>query len=176
MQPNTLICLSLLLLASLLNGVQGDDKMPATEVKRCSGNKPFPLEVRVSGCVVPPCDVIKGTVQTFEIDFAVDKYITSATTLVRATTLGIITVPYELPEDVAAVCPNLMYGAYCPLYPTEDVTYKFEFPIGEYPEIGVKIEIYLVDQDRDIATCFVCDIKVKKGSAGSQVYELNYLN
>lgn len=141
-----------------------------------SGSKPYPLEVRVHGCVTPPCDIVKGTTQYFEIDFAVDKFITKLTTLVKATTLGIITVPYELPEDVAAVCPNLMYGAYCPLYPTEDVTYLFEFPIGEYPEIGVKIEIYLVDQDTDIATCFVCDIKVKKGNGANKVYELNWLN
>ncbi|EDV90639.1 NPC intracellular cholesterol transporter 2 homolog a [Drosophila grimshawi] len=149
--------------------------MPATQVKRCSNNKPFPLEVRIAGCVVPPCDVVKGSVQIFEIDFAVDKFITKLTTRVKATTLGIITVPYELPEDVAAVCPNLKYGAYCPLYPTEDVTYLFQFPVGEYPEIGVKIEIYLEDQDNETATCFVCDIKVKKGP-GSKVYELNYLD
>ncbi|KAH8407233.1 hypothetical protein KR222_010906, partial [Zaprionus bogoriensis] len=139
-------------------------------------SKPFPLEVRVHGCVTPPCIIVKGSVQVFEIDFAVDKYITNLTTLVKATTLGIITVPYELPDDVAAVCPNLMHGAYCPLYPTEDVTYLFTFPIGEYPEVGVKIEIYLVDQDRDIATCFTCDIKVKKATGGTKVYELDYLN
>ncbi|EDW14777.1 uncharacterized protein LOC6573229 [Drosophila mojavensis] len=175
MQQRVLISLSILLVIFFLNGIQAEEKLPATEVKRCSGNKPFPLEVRVAGCVVPPCNIIKGTTQSFEIDFAVDKYITQLTTLVKATTLGFITVPYELPPDVAAVCPNLMYGAYCPLYPTEDVTYLFKFPIGDYPEVGVKIEIYLVDQDKDIATCFVCDIKVKKGP-GSTRYELNYLN
>ncbi|XP_023163708.1 uncharacterized protein LOC111594582 [Drosophila hydei] len=175
MQQNLLISLSILLIIFFLNGSQADDKLEPTQVKRCSGNKPFPLEVRIPGCVVPPCIVVKGTMQIFEIDFAVDKYITKLTALVKATTLGIITVPYELPPDVAAVCPNLMYGAYCPLYPTEDVTYLFKFPIGEYPEVGVKIEIYLVDQDKDIATCFVCDIKVKKG-ASSTLYELNYLD
>ncbi|XP_030376184.1 uncharacterized protein LOC115625305 [Scaptodrosophila lebanonensis] len=175
MQRNTLIYLSISLFICLLNGARANDEMPATDVKRCSGNKPFPLEVRVQGCVTPPCNIIKDSTVKFEIDFAVDKYITQLTTLVKATTLGIITVPYELPEDVAAVCPNLMYGAYCPLYPTEDVTYLFNFYVGEYPEIGVKIEIYLVDQDRDIATCFVCDIKVKKGSK-QEVYQLDFTN
>ncbi|KAM8704762.1 hypothetical protein ACLKA7_009250 [Drosophila subpalustris] len=175
MQQDALIWLSILLLGSLFNGIQGDDNNPPTEVKRCSGGKPFPLEVRVHGCTVPPCNVVKGTDAVFEIDFAVDKFITNMTTKVWATTLGFITVPYELPADVAAVCPNLMYGAYCPLYPTEDVTYLFTFPVGEYPEIGVKIEIYLIDQDSDTATCFICDIKVKKGSGANKVYELNYL-
>ncbi|KAH8236594.1 hypothetical protein KR026_006490 [Drosophila bipectinata] len=172
MQVKALIILSLALFAL----VQAEEEHPATEVKRCSGNKPFPLEVRVHNCITPPCNIVKGSNQKFEIDFAVDKYITKLTTLVKATTLGIITVPYELPADIAAVCPNLMYGAYCPLYATEDVTYLFDFPIGEYPEIGVKIEIYLVDQDNEIATCFVCDIKVIKGNGGNSVYQLDFLN
>ncbi|KAH8383679.1 hypothetical protein KR009_009998 [Drosophila setifemur] len=196
MQVKALILISLSLLALVR---AEEEKQPATEVKRCecklinvnrssreitflsslrtgSGNKPFPLEVRVHNCITPPCQIRKGSVQKFEIDFAVHKYITKLTTLVKATTLGIITVPYELPADVAAVCPNLMFGAYCPLYPTEDVSYLFAFPIGEYPEIGVKIEIYLVDEDNEIATCFVCDIKVVKGNGADTVYELDYLN
>ncbi|XP_017111091.1 NPC intracellular cholesterol transporter 2 homolog a [Drosophila elegans] len=172
MKVVSLILISL----GLLSLVGAQKKHPATEVKRCSGSKPFPLEVRVHGCVTPPCQIVKGSTQDFEIDFVVRKYITKLTTLVKATTLGIITVPYELPADVAAVCPNLQYGAYCPLYDTEDVSYLFSFPIGEYPEIGVKIEIYLVDQDGDTAVCFVCDIKVVKGNGGNSVYELDYLN
>ncbi|EDW81702.1 uncharacterized protein Dwil_GK12204 [Drosophila willistoni] len=172
MKVNILICLGLCLIAM----IQAENANPATDVKQCSGSKPFPLEVRVHGCVTPPCNIVKGSTQDFEIDFAVDKYITQLTALVKATTLGIITVPYDLPPEVSAVCPNLMYGAYCPLYPTEDVTYLFSFPIGDYPEIGVKIEIYLVDQDGDTATCFVCDIKVVKNTGGTKVYELNYLN
>ncbi|KAH8362293.1 hypothetical protein KR200_005589 [Drosophila serrata] len=175
MQVKALILI--LISLGLLAFVQAtDEKLPATEVKRCSGSKPFPLEVRVAGCLTPPCNIVKGSTQIFEIDFAVDKYITEMTTLVKATTLGIITVPYELPADVAAVCPNLMYGAYCPMYPTEDATYLFSFPIGEYPEIGVKIEISLVDQDKQVATCFVCDIKVVKGNGGNTFYQLDYLN
>ncbi|KAM7361977.1 Niemann-Pick type C-2d [Cochliomyia hominivorax] len=149
----------------------------STEVKKCSDNKPFPLDVRVKGCDVPPCDIVKGTSVEFEIDF-VKKIITKATTLVKAKTLG-ITVPYDLPENVRDVCSNLMHEAYCPLYTTEDVTYLFLFPIASsYPEISVNVEIYLVDQDEDLVTCFKCDIKVKKGTSGNatKVYELNWLN
>ncbi|XP_017493318.1 PREDICTED: epididymal secretory protein E1-like [Rhagoletis zephyria] len=146
----------------------------ATEVKKCSDNQPFPLEVRVLNCEVPPCDVIKGADMIFEIDFYVEKYVTKLTTLVKATTFG-LTVPYELPDDVRDVCSNLLYGAYCPLYATEDVTYQFVFPIGNYPEISVKVEIYLVDQDNEVATCFNCNIKVKKGpTSNSTVYQIDY--
>lgn len=78
-----------------------------------------------------------------------------------------ITVPYALPEDVANVCNNLMDYAYCPLYPTEDVTYLFNFFIMEsYPEIPVKVEIALVNQDKDIVTCFSSAIKVVSGNSG----------
>lgn len=77
-----------------------------------------------------------------------------------------ITVPYSLPEEVADVCSNLMYYAYCPLDPTEDVTYLFDFFVMEaYPEISVKIEISLVNQDKDVVTCFTCPIKVIGGNA-----------
>lgn len=110
-------------------------------------------------------------------NFLTDKFITTMTTLVKATTLG-VTVPYVLPDDVKAVCPNLMYGAYCPLYPTEDVTYLFVFPIGNYPEISVKVEIYIEDQDGDIVSCFVCDIKVRKGDPGGGTdtyYEFDFI-
>lgn len=105
------------------------------------------------------------------VSSSADKHVTEATTLVKAKTLG-ITVPYELPEETKNVCANLMYGAYCPLYPTEDVTYFFLFPVASnYPEISVNIEIYLVNQDSDILTCFKCDIKVKKGTAGSKAID-----
>ncbi|XP_053946871.1 NPC intracellular cholesterol transporter 2 [Anastrepha ludens] len=143
----------------------------ATDVNQCSDNKPFPMAVRVLNCETQPCDVYKGSEMTFEIDFYVDKFVTKLTTLVSATTLG-ITVPYQLPDDVRDVCSNLMYGAYCPLYATEDVTYLFKFPIANYPEVSAKVEIYVVDQDNEVATCFVCSIKVKKANGNSTVYEI----
>ncbi|XP_073821351.1 Niemann-Pick type C-2d [Musca autumnalis] len=144
----------------------------ATDVKRCDGDKPFPLEVRVKGCETPPCDIVKGTSVDMEIDFVTYKHVTRATTLVKAKTLG-ITVPYELPADVREVCSNLLYGAYCPLYPTEDVTYLFLFPIASnYPEISVTVEIYIENQDSELLTCFRCDIKVKKGNTGGSAKEI----
>nr|XP_014089844.1 uncharacterized protein LOC106617280 [Bactrocera oleae] len=105
-----------------------------------SDDKPFPLVVRVLNCEIPLCDVIKGTVMIFEIDFFVMKYVTKLTTLLKATTLG-ITVPYELPNDVRDVCSNLLHEDYTlPLYTTEDMTYLFSFCIGNYLEISVKVE------------------------------------
>ncbi|XP_037955975.1 NPC intracellular cholesterol transporter 2-like [Teleopsis dalmanni] len=136
----------------------------ATDVKKCSGDKPFPLSVNVTGCETPPCDILKGSTVEMFIHFVSHRDVSELTTKVKAYTFG-ISVPYELPEETSNVCRNLMYGAYCPLYPTEDVTYLFLFPVGSYPEISVKIEIYLVDQDDEIATCFICDIKVKKGNS-----------
>lgn len=79
-----------------------------------------------------------------------------------ATALG-VTVPYELPENIANVCKNLLHGASCPLDAGEDATYKFIFPIGNmYPEIGVKVEVTLVDEKNSPVTCFAVDIKVTK--------------
>lgn len=101
-----------------------------------------------------------------QVNPSTDFTTTSLKTHVKATTLG-ITVPYILPDDVSDVCSNLMYYAYCPLDPTEDVTYLFNFYIQEtYPEIPVKVEISLVNQDKDIVTCFMCPIKVISGNTG----------
>lgn len=92
------------------------------------------------------------------------------TAVVHATTLG-ITVPYILPDDVANVCDNLLYGAYCPIDKTEDVVYQFKFYIEPiYPEISVSVQISLEDEDGDSIACFVCNVKVKKGA--TNIYHL----
>lgn len=83
---------------------------------------------------------------------------------VLATALG-ITVPYELPADVANVCENLLDGASCPIDKGEDVVYKFHFYVDSYyPEIPVSVEVSLNDENGESVACFVCDIKVKKGA------------
>ncbi|CAD6994342.1 unnamed protein product [Ceratitis capitata] len=81
-----------------------------------------------------------------------------------ATALG-ITVPYELPEDVADVCENLLHEAICPLYATEDVVYDFRFYVdNHYPEIPATIELNLVDEDNEVIVCFSASIRVHKGT------------
>ncbi|KAM7363439.1 NPC intracellular cholesterol transporter 2-like isoform 2-T2 [Cochliomyia hominivorax] len=137
----------------------------ATNVKKCKNGQPFPLSVKVEGCSEPPCDVVKGTSAIMDVQFVGTKNnINSLTAKVRATALG-VTVPYELPEDVADVCSNLLDGATCPISKDEDVTFKFNFYVDtHYPEIPVAVEVSLVDEDNESVACFVCDIKVKKGA------------
>lgn len=82
--------------------------------------------------------------------------------MVHATTLG-LTVPYPLSDDVANVCSNLLYDAMCPIYETEDVVYSFNFYVDtSYPEISVKVQLNLVDENKDSVACFITDIKVRK--------------
>lgn len=91
--------------------------------------------------------------------------------VVHATTLG-ITVPYELPAEVSNVCDNLMYGAMCPIDKTEDVVYEFNFYVeAHYPEISVSVQVSLEDEEGDSIACFVCSIKVKKGSTNTFLLE-----
>lgn len=83
-----------------------------------------------------------------------------------------ITVPYVLPEEVADVCSNLMYSAFCPIYKTEDVVYKFNFYVdNSYPEISVKVEVSLNSEDNETLSCFVVDVKVKKGAVPNKQLE-----
>lgn len=95
----------------------------------------------------------------------------SLTAKVRATTLG-VTVPYDLPEEVADVCSNLMYGAICPIYNTEDVIYQFNFFVDSYyPEISVAVEVSLLDENDESVACFICNIKVRKGATNPLMLE-----
>lgn len=83
------------------------------------------------------------------------------TTKVRATVLG-LTVNYPLDDEQANTCAHLLYGSYCPLDRGEDITYNFDFPVGNsYPEIGVNVEVSLEDESKKVVTCFNVDIKVK---------------
>ncbi|CAD7084473.1 unnamed protein product [Hermetia illucens] len=135
----------------------------ATDVSPCP-NQPFPVEVRVDGCDKQPCTVVKGKDIIFEIDFTAGFTVKNIYTNVRATVFG-LSVGYPLPDEQKYACKMLLYGSYCPIYEGEDVTYKFVFAVGTfYPEIGVNIEISLIDDDSKIVTCFNTDIKVVKGS------------
>lgn len=90
---------------------------------------------------------------------------------VHATTFG-ITVPYDLPDDVADVCSNLMYDAICPIYETEDVVYQFNFFVdSHYPEISVAVEVSLNDENDESVTCFICNVKVRKGATNPLMLE-----
>ncbi|XP_054747912.1 mite group 2 allergen Tyr p 2-like isoform X1 [Anastrepha obliqua] len=137
-----------------------------TNVKQCKDtSKPMPLSVSIEGCEEPPCIVYKGQTSIIAVHFVSTKdNIRNLTAQCYATTLG-ITVPYELPEDVADVCQNLLYGAMCPLYATEDIVYDFQFYVDTYyPEIAVTIELNLTDADDDVIACFSTSIRVRKGT------------
>ncbi|XP_075148483.1 Niemann-Pick type C-2e [Haematobia irritans] len=140
----------------------------ATNVKECKKGQPFPLSVEVVGCDEVPCDVVKGTTALMNVHFVGTKdNIRNLRAVVHATTIG-ITVPYDLPPEVASVCDNLLYGATCPIDKTEDVVYAFKFYVeSHYPEISVSVQVSLEDDEGESIACFVVNIKVKKGSTST---------
>ncbi|XP_013100040.2 NPC intracellular cholesterol transporter 2 [Stomoxys calcitrans] len=144
----------------------------ATNVKQCKNGQPFPLSVDVIGCDEVPCDVVKGTTALMNVHFVGTKdNIRNLTAVVHATTIG-ITVPYDLPPEVANVCDNLLYGANCPIYKTEDVVYSFKFFIeSHYPEISVSVQVSLEDETGESIACFVCNVKVRKGFTTTYLLE-----
>lgn len=72
-------------------------------------------------------------------------------------------VNYDLPPDVADVCSNLENGDKCPIPAGQEVVYNFQFLVAKYyPEISANIEVSLVDENKNVLTCFMCPIKVKK--------------
>ncbi|XP_055847996.1 NPC intracellular cholesterol transporter 2-like [Episyrphus balteatus] len=134
-----------------------------TPVRRCSGNHPLPLDVQIEDCQSLPCEVTKGRVNKMDMQFVAvtdETYYLKAE--IHATVLG-ITVPFILSPEAANVCGNLMYGAYCPLYAEEDVTYHIDLPIeNNTPELNLRCQVRIVDKNKDVVACFVTDLKVRK--------------
>ncbi|XP_014089850.1 NPC intracellular cholesterol transporter 2 [Bactrocera oleae] len=135
----------------------------ATNVRQCKNGRPFPLSVEIEGCDSMPCSVVKGSTAVMKVNFVGTHDNTkSIRGVVHATALG-LTVPYPLPDDVADVCRNLLYGASCPIDESEDVVYNFNFYVdSSYPEVSVKVELDLIDENQESVACFVTDIKVQR--------------
>lgn len=148
-------------------------------------NKPLPLSVVVHDCDEPPCVVYKGQYAIMDVQFLGGKWtiwnyfttllthscsipidknnLSNITTSVTARVLG-MNLPYELPDEVSDVCTNLLYGAMCPIYKDEDVTYRFNFYIeSAFPEITADVTVTLNDDNGDAISCFICSCKIRKG-------------
>ncbi|XP_055907235.1 uncharacterized protein LOC129942363 [Eupeodes corollae] len=134
-----------------------------TPVRRCSRNYPFPLHVQIEDCKSLPCEVTRGTLAQMDMQFVATKdesYNLKAS--IHATVLG-ITIPFALSSESADVCKNLLYGAYCPLYAEEDVTYHIDLPLeNNIPEVNVRCEVKILDSKKDVVSCFIADLKVRK--------------
>uniref|UniRef100_A0A1L8EG92 Putative epididymal secretory protein e1 n=2 Tax=Haematobia irritans TaxID=7368 RepID=A0A1L8EG92_HAEIR len=134
-----------------------------TPVRKCSNEAPLPLSVQVDNCSTMPCDLWKGSESQFTVQFVANRNeMMNLKAVVKFTTLG-VEIPFELEASKSDVCSNLLYGAYCPLYKDEDVTYHLVLPIeNHHPEVPTKVEISLKDEDDNSAvSCFVVDAKFK---------------
>uniref|UniRef100_A0A182NJY2 MD-2-related lipid-recognition domain-containing protein n=1 Tax=Anopheles dirus TaxID=7168 RepID=A0A182NJY2_9DIPT len=131
-------------------------------IRACAGNRPIPTEVRVEGCTVPPCDLVRGTDAIMDMDFTAPFAAANLRTEVMATALG-VTAPFELPADRAAAC-NWLLNAQCPVSANEDITYRLSMPVLLiYPRVSLTVEINLVDDDGQSLACFMLDARVVSG-------------
>ncbi|XP_061389056.1 uncharacterized protein LOC133324226, partial [Musca vetustissima] len=129
-----------------------------------ANNAPLPLSVEVDSCSDMPCDFVKGSESQMIIQFvATRNNMLNLKAMVKFTTLG-IQIPFEMDAERSDVCKNLLYGAYCPLYKDEDVTYHLALPIEQHnPDVPTKVEVSIVDSlDGGVLSCFVVDGRFKK--------------
>ncbi|KAL5276598.1 hypothetical protein ACFFRR_002051 [Megaselia abdita] len=145
----------------------------ATDFSNCKKGDP-PLKVNIKDCEVQPCPVIKGTEAVMDMQFVAKRDNTTKLMAKVTAYMGMIAIPYPIEERLANVCNNLLHGAYCPLDKNEDVTYRFVFPLDDsYPEIQVKVQVALEDENKEIVSCFAVNVKVMRGnSGGSKVLAL----
>ncbi|XP_035907732.1 NPC intracellular cholesterol transporter 2-like [Anopheles stephensi] len=132
--------------------------------RACSGGRPAPTEVRVEGCTVPPCDLVRGSDAIMDMDFTAPFAADTLRTEVVATALG-VTAPFELPADRAAAC-NWLLNAQCPVSANEDITYRLSMPVLLiYPRVSLTVEINLVDDAGQSLACFLLDARVVSSRA-----------
>ncbi|EAA04248.1 NPC intracellular cholesterol transporter 2-like [Anopheles arabiensis] len=132
--------------------------------RACSGGRPAPTEVRVEGCTVPPCDLVRGSDAIMDMDFTAPFAAANLRTQVVATALG-VTAPFELPADRAAAC-NWLLNTQCPVSANEDITYRLSMPVLlVYPRVSLTVEIDLVDDAGQSLACFELDARVVSGRA-----------
>ncbi|XP_033217227.1 NPC intracellular cholesterol transporter 2 homolog a-like [Belonocnema kinseyi] len=123
----------------------------STSFEECVGIPP-PTELRIEGCISPPCDLIRGSNVTAEWDFVVTSRTEALKPKVKAYVLDSITVDYPLGQKDA--CETLT-NAECPLDESEEVTYALHMPVlPSYPKIKLKIEFSLIGDDGNVQVCF----------------------
>ncbi|XP_049535814.1 uncharacterized protein LOC125951196 [Anopheles darlingi] len=115
--------------ASLTEGLQ----------TRACGSVHHPSRVEISGCTEMPCNLIRGSDVSMELDFVSPRASTTLHYEVIATALG-ITAAYELPADRANAC-NWLSGSACPISQNEDITATLSMPVLPiYPLVSLQIQ------------------------------------
>uniref|UniRef100_A0A182KGL4 MD-2-related lipid-recognition domain-containing protein n=1 Tax=Anopheles christyi TaxID=43041 RepID=A0A182KGL4_9DIPT len=149
--------LAVMVAANVANGA-------GVATRACSDGRPVPTEVRVEGCTVPPCDLVRGSDAIMDMDFTAPFAAANLRTEVVATALG-VTAPFELPADRAAAC-NWLQDAQCPVSANEDITYRLSMPVLLiYPRVSLTVEINVVDDAGQSLVCFELDARVVSGRA-----------
>lgn len=73
-----------------------------------------------------------------------------------------IKIPFALDEEERNVCGNLLHGAYCPLYATEDATYNLTMQLPNFSGRNI-VEVNLVDEsENEVIACFTTEILIKR--------------
>ncbi|XP_035777331.1 uncharacterized protein LOC118458699 [Anopheles albimanus] len=110
----------------------------ALQTRACAEGT-HPSRVVISGCTEMPCNLIRGSDVSMELDFVAPHAAETLRYGVIATALG-ITAPYELPPDRANAC-NWLSGSACPISANEDVTATLSMPVLPiYPLVSLQIQ------------------------------------
>uniref|UniRef100_A0A182IQW1 ML domain-containing protein n=1 Tax=Anopheles atroparvus TaxID=41427 RepID=A0A182IQW1_ANOAO len=131
----------------------------ALETRPCANGAPHPARVAISGCTQMPCELLRGSDVSMELEFQAPFAAQSLRYTVVATALG-ITAPYELPPDRANAC-DWLTGSSCPISQGEDITSTLEMPVLPiYPLVSLVIQVGVVDEQNRNFACFAIDARV----------------
>ncbi|XP_063709236.1 NPC intracellular cholesterol transporter 2-like [Culicoides brevitarsis] len=128
----------------------------ATEgIRECPGF-PMPHFVNISECAKAPCPLYRGKDVVTISGFTSNEYAETLKTRAhfREIESG-IAAEFPLPADRSNTCDWLI-STTCPVYPTEDVTYKFVMPVlSIYPKkMELDLKITVENENKEILSCF----------------------
>ncbi|XP_076238396.1 NPC intracellular cholesterol transporter 2 homolog a [Calliopsis andreniformis] len=133
----------------------------AVEITDCGSKIGKFNSVDVKGCDMTKsaCDLIRNTNATMEIEFTLDKDVSSIVAVVH----GIIfDVPIPFPIPNANVCQDPHSGIQCPL--SAGGPYKYSTTIAvlkSYPKVAVTVKYQMKNENNEEIICALIPTKIK---------------
>ncbi|XP_055601212.1 NPC intracellular cholesterol transporter 2-like [Uranotaenia lowii] len=127
------------------------------QVQKCkSGDIPTMLDIE--GCSKTPCTIVNGQNLKLSAEF-VAPHATKSLTVKVIPRIGLIAIPFELPEEHRDGCKKLV-NAQCPLGRGQRVQAAANIPI-QAPVKNVKVNVeFQLRSDSGLAICFKMDVKI----------------
>ena len=138
----------------------GSPTCQAVEITDCGSKVGKFTSVTLKGCDMSKsvCDLVRNTNASIEIDFTVDKDVSSVVAIVHGIIMD-IPIPFPLPG--ANACANPDSGLTCPLTQGGPYHYHTTLPVLKtYPKLSVTVKWQLVNENGENIVCVLLPARI----------------